>query len=67
MAFLSAEVHRYTVDRELINADFTPEEREEFWRAWAIDAANLTENEAALLFRHYDYRVSPRYPGVRDG
>ena len=67
MAFLSAEVHRYEVDRELIAAVIAPEDREAFWRAWAIDAADLTDAEAALLFRHYDYRVSPRYPGVRRG
>ena len=60
MDVMSGELHRYTVDRELVKANFTPEDREAFWRAWAIDAADLTEAEAALLFKHYDYRATPR-------
>lgn len=60
---LSAELHRYTVDRELVAAGLTPGEREAFFRAWAIDLADLTDDEAVLLFRHLNYCATPRDPG----
>ena len=63
---LSGEVHRHTVDRELVAAGFTPGEREAFFQAWAIDLADLTEAEAVLLFRHLNWQATPR-PEVRDG
>lgn len=57
---LSPDLHRASVDRELVAAGFTEGEREAFFQAWAIDAANLTLEEAVLLFRHYDWRATPR-------
>ena len=56
---LSAEVHRYTVDQELVAAGFTPGEREAFFQVWAIEFADLSDAEAVLLFRHLNWRATP--------
>lgn len=56
---MSAEVHHYTVDRELVAAGFTEAEREAFFQAWAIEFADLTDDEAVLLFRHLNWRATP--------
>ena len=54
MDVMSAEAHRYTVERELAEAGFTPEEQADFMAAWDANEGTLTPQWRFLLNRHWD-------------